>query len=81
MPNASYNAREGLIRVQMRKRRRKRRSVGLLCVQETRRIADLAAKKKKAAAAVQSEPPRVGLSKIFRNGNYPLGQEVEYTGE
>ncbi|BEI85096.1 hypothetical protein CcaverHIS002_0504970 [Cutaneotrichosporon cavernicola] len=35
-------------------------------------------KKKKAAAMVQSEPPRVGLSKIFRNGVYPVGEEVEY---
>jgi hypothetical protein len=41
---------------------------------------DLAAKKKKPAA-VQSEPPRVGLSKIFRNGVYPVGEEVEYIGE
>ncbi len=30
---------------------------------------------------VQSEPPRVGLSKIFRNGVYPVGEEVEYKDE
>lgn len=30
---------------------------------------------------VQSEPPRVGLSKIFRNGIYPVGEEVEYPNE
>lgn len=35
-------------------------------------------KKKKAAPSAQSEPPRVGLSKIFKNGVYPVGQEVEY---
>ncbi|KAL1406430.1 Methionine aminopeptidase 2 [Vanrija albida] len=38
-------------------------------------------KKKKAPAAVQSEPPRVGLSKIFRSGVYPVGQEVEYKND
>ncbi|KAL7425130.1 Methionine aminopeptidase 2 [Cryptotrichosporon argae] len=38
-------------------------------------------KKKKAAAAVQSEPPRVGLSKIFRNGVYPIGEEQEYPND
>jgi methionyl aminopeptidase len=37
--------------------------------------------KKKKVAAVQSEPPRVGLSKIFRSGVYPVGEEVEYTNE
>lgn len=30
---------------------------------------------------VQSEPPRVGLSKIFRNGVYPVGEVVEYQNE
>lgn len=34
--------------------------------------------KKKKTTAVQSEPPRVGLSKIFKNGVYPVGEEVEY---
>ncbi|RSH93273.1 Methionine aminopeptidase 2 [Saitozyma podzolica] len=38
-------------------------------------------KKKKAAAVLQSEPPRVGLSKIFKNGVYPVGQEVEYKND
>ena len=39
------------------------------------------AKKKKAQAATQSEPPRVGLSKLFKSGVYPTGQEVEYKDE
>jgi methionyl aminopeptidase len=41
-------------------------------------------KKKKAAAGVplvQSEPPRVGLSKIFLDGVFPVGEEEEYGGE
>ncbi|WWC65809.1 methionine aminopeptidase, type II [Kwoniella dejecticola CBS 10117] len=38
-------------------------------------------KKKKSAALTQSEPPRVGLSKIFKNGVYPAGQEVEYKND
>jgi methionyl aminopeptidase len=41
--------------------------------------------KKKTAAAgvplVQSEPPRVGLSKIFLDGVFPVGEEEEYGGE
>ncbi|WVR08078.1 methionine aminopeptidase, type II [Kwoniella sp. DSM 27419] len=35
-------------------------------------------KKKKAAAVTQTEPPRVGLTKIFKNGIFPVGEEVEY---
>lgn len=27
---------------------------------------------------MQSSPPRVGLSKLFKNGIYPVGEEVEY---
>ncbi|WWC73724.1 methionine aminopeptidase, type II [Kwoniella pini CBS 10737] len=38
-------------------------------------------KKKKSATVTQSEPPRVGLSKIFKNGVYPAGQEVEYKND
>lgn len=34
--------------------------------------------KKKKAAATQTAPPRVGLSKIYRNGIFPVGEEVEY---
>ncbi|KAK4688677.1 methionyl aminopeptidase, partial [Tremellales sp. Uapishka_1] len=34
-------------------------------------------KKPKKKKAIQSEPPRVGLSKMFKNGVYPPGQEVE----
>lgn len=34
--------------------------------------------KKKGAKATQSDPPRVGLSKFFSNGNYPVGEEQEY---
>ncbi|KAF8323742.1 peptidase M24A, methionine aminopeptidase [Clavulina sp. PMI_390] len=35
-------------------------------------------KKKKPAVATQSEPPRVGLSKLFPSGNYPEGEIQEY---
>jgi methionyl aminopeptidase len=35
-------------------------------------------KKAKAAPAQQSEPPRVGLSKIFTNGIYPEGELQDY---
>lgn len=40
-------------------------------------------KKKKAAgtAGAQSDPPRVELSKLFPNGSYPVGEEVEYKNE
>ncbi len=38
----------------------------------------LVGKKKKA---VQSEPPRVGLGKLFPSGVFPTGQEVEYPNE
>lgn len=39
------------------------------------------AKKKKSATVTQSEPPRVGLTKIFKNGVFPVGEEVEYKNE
>ncbi|KAF5323611.1 hypothetical protein D9611_005579 [Ephemerocybe angulata] len=35
-------------------------------------------KKPKKKKAVQSDPPRVGLSKIFPSGNYPVGEIQEY---
>jgi methionyl aminopeptidase len=40
-------------------------------------------KKKKAAVekVLQSEPPRVGLSKIFPDGIYPVGETHEYKNE
>ena len=34
--------------------------------------------KKKSAKPVQSDPPRVGLSKFFPDGNYPVGEVHEY---
>lgn len=37
--------------------------------------------KKKKTAAVQSDPPRVGLTKIFRSGVFPVGEEVEYKND
>ncbi|KAF9015712.1 hypothetical protein BDQ17DRAFT_1230001 [Cyathus striatus] len=37
--------------------------------------------KKKKGAVVQSDPPRVGLSKIFSTGNYPEGEIQEYRDE
>lgn len=43
-----------------------------------------AAKKKakaKNSPQAQSEPPRVGLTKIFTNGVFPVGEIQEYTGE
>ena len=36
----------------------------------------IAAKKK--ATVTQSSPPRVGLRKIYKNGIFPIGEEVEY---
>ena len=36
-------------------------------------------KKKKKTA--QSEPPRVGITKLFPSGNYPEGEIQEYVGE
>ncbi|KAK2764003.1 Methionine aminopeptidase 2 [Arachnomyces sp. PD_36] len=38
-------------------------------------------KKKKGGAKVQSSPPRVPLSTLFPNGNYPEGEIVEYKDE
>lgn len=40
-------------------------------------------KKKKAAGAgaVQTDPPRIGLSKFFPDGHYPEGEAQEYTDE
>jgi len=35
-------------------------------------------KPKKKAKATQSDPPRVGLSKFFPDGNYPVGEVCEY---
>lgn len=37
--------------------------------------------KKKSAKPVQSDPPRVGLSKFFPDGNYPVGEISEYKDE
>jgi methionyl aminopeptidase len=37
--------------------------------------------KKKAKTEQQSEPPRVGLSKLFPDGNYPEGELHEYKDE
>lgn len=38
-------------------------------------------KKKKKKKAVQSDPPRVLMSKLFPNNTYPAGEESEYTGD
>jgi methionyl aminopeptidase len=38
-------------------------------------------KKKKAAPKAQTDPPRVKVSQLFPNGNYPAGEEVEYKNE
>lgn len=38
-------------------------------------------KAKAGAAEVQTEPPRVGLSKIYIDGVYPEGEIQEYTNE
>jgi len=42
-------------------------------------------KKKKAAGAgaatVQSDPPRVPVAQLFANGEYPVGEEVEYRND
>lgn len=37
-----------------------------------------AAKEKAGVAQVQSEPPRVGLTKIFLDGCYPMGEFQDY---
>ena len=33
------------------------------------------------AAMAQTEPPSIGLTKIYVNGQFPVGQECEYVGE
>ena len=38
-------------------------------------------KKKKPATVTQSDPPRVGLSKLFPTGTYPEGEIQEYKNE
>jgi hypothetical protein len=38
-------------------------------------------KKHKKKKLVQSDPPRIGLSKIFPNGHYPVGELQEYKNE
>lgn len=38
-------------------------------------------KKPKKKKAEQSEPPRIGLSKLFPNGVYPEGEIQEYKDE
>jgi methionyl aminopeptidase len=38
-------------------------------------------KKKKAAPTAQTDPPRVLMSQLFPNKNYPPGEEVEYKDE
>ena len=37
--------------------------------------------KKKHAKVEQTEPPRIGLSKFFPNGNYPEGELQDYKDE
>lgn len=46
-----------------------------------KRCCSFFAAKKKKTTAVQSEPPRVGLSKIFKNGIFPIGEECEYPND
>ena len=38
-------------------------------------------KKSKKKKPEQSEPPRVGLSKLFPDGNYPEGELQDYKDE
>lgn len=38
-------------------------------------------KKKAAKAEQQTEPPRIGLSKLFPDGNYPEGELQDYKDE
>lgn len=35
-------------------------------------------KKAKKAPSQQTDPPSIGLTKLFLNGCYPVGEEVEY---
>ena len=37
--------------------------------------------KKKKIGVVQSDPPRIGLSKLFPDANYPEGEIQEYVDE
>ncbi|RXK35445.1 methionine aminopeptidase, type II [Tremella mesenterica] len=37
--------------------------------------------KKKKTTVVQTEPPTIGLSKIFKNGVYPIGEEMDYKND
>jgi len=38
-------------------------------------------KKKKPVGLVQTDPPRIGLSKFFPDGHYPVGEIQEYTDD
>ena len=60
---------------QRRRRRRPRRKVLVATPAADLSLILLLGSKK---TAVQSEPPRVGLSKIFKGGVFPIGEEVEY---
>ena len=64
-----------------KKKKKKKRELSAPALNIELRGSTFSAKKKKAAPSAQSEPPRVGLSKIFKNGVYPVGQEVEYKDE
>ncbi|GAA5855869.1 hypothetical protein JCM8547_000393 [Rhodosporidiobolus lusitaniae] len=38
-------------------------------------------KKKKAAAVFQTEPPTIPVSRLFKDGNYPVGETHEYLND
>lgn len=50
-----------------------------VCVGEAKKKKKKKKPKKKKAA--QSEPPRIGLTKLFPDGNYPEGELQEYKNE
>ena len=54
-----------------------------LCIEKKKKKKKKKSKKKKTAngAMVQTEHPRVPVSKLFPDGNYPEGETIEYKNE
>lgn len=62
-------------------KKKKKKKKCMYTLSTTLDAVDCLAKKKKSGAVTQSEPPRVGLTKLFKDGIFPVGQEVEYLNE
>jgi methionyl aminopeptidase len=69
----SYQSSEG-----KKKKKKKKSMLRSHCFIGSRLTLGFSGKKKKV---VQSTPPRVAVSKIFKNGVYPVGEEQEYKNE